>query len=385
MIKNKTILSQGFIVRITKKIEEIPPQDWNKVFPNAVENYYFFKTLDESDFPQFSFFYLIVYNQDTPVGATSCFLMDYPLDVVVSGPLKKLTNLIRKFAPRILSPRTLICGLPMSQGKIGIAGEPIGVMKAIYEGMEEIAKEEKAGIIAFKDFTSSYKNILDNFLKDGFFKVQSLPTTEMALSFDNFDQYLNSLSAVTRSGLKRKFKKSDGKVKIDLEITHELSLDALAEIYALYMQTYQRQDVSLEKIPPDFFRNVSRNMPQETKFFLWRMEGKIAAFAFCLVLKDYFVDYYLGFDYSLAHDNNLYLVRFRDLLNWCIKNKINTYEMGPTSYEPKRRLGFNFIRLYIYAKHRNKLINPILKFFSHILKPENFDPIFKELKRDIKE
>lgn len=55
--------------------------------------------------------------------------------------------------------------------------------------------------------------------------------------------------------------------------------------------------------------------------------------------------------------------------------------MGSTGYEPKRRLGFDFIPLYIYAKHRNKLINPILKFFSHILKPENFDPVFKELKK----
>lgn len=379
-MENRTI-KESFIVKIAKRIEEIPPQDWNKVFPLALENYYFFKTLDESDFFQFSFFYIIVYNQGAPAGATSCFLMDYPLDAAVSGPFKKLTNFIRRLAPRILNPKILICGLPMGQGRIGIAGEPIGVMRAIYEGMEKIAEEEKAGIIAFKDFASSYNNTLDDFLKDGFFKVQSLPSTEMDISFDSFDQYLNSLSSVTRSGLKRKFKKSDAKVKIDLEVTDELKADALAEVYALYMQTYQRQDVSFEKIPPDFFRNISRNMPQETKFFLWRIHGRIVTFAYCLVSEDYFIDYYLGFDYSLAHDNNLYLIRFRGLLNWCIKNKIKKYEMGPTSYEPKRRLGFNFIRLYIYAKHRNKLINPILKLFSHLLKPENFDPVFKELRK----
>ena len=63
-------------VRITKRIEEMPRQDWEQVFPKVLENYDFFRTLDESDFPQFSFFYILAYDQGRPVGATSCFLID---------------------------------------------------------------------------------------------------------------------------------------------------------------------------------------------------------------------------------------------------------------------------------------------------------------------
>ena len=122
-------------------------------------------------------------------------------------------------------------------------------------------------------------------------------------------------------------------------------------------------------------------MPDETKFFLWRMDGKLVAFALCLVSGDYFIDYYLGFDYSVAYQYHLYHVRFRDLMKWCIENKIKKYDMGYTAYEPKRRLGFNLVPLTVYAKHRNKLFNPFLKILGYLLQPANFEPVFKELRK----
>ncbi len=380
MHNHSVVTEPGLKIKIVRKIEEISAQDWHRAFPNAVENYYFFKTLDESNLPQFSFFYILVYDNDTPVGATGCFIMDFPLDIAVSGKFKKITNLVKSFSPHILSPRILICGLPMGQGRIGIAAEPGMTIKAIYKAMEQIARQEKADIIAFKDFSLSYRKVLDKCLDEGFFRIDSLPSTDMDIHFASFDEYLKTLSSVSRSGLKRKFKKIDGKVKIDLEITNKLEDSSLGEVYSLYLQTYQRQEMGLEKLTRDFFKNISKNMSDETRFFLWRIDKRIVAFAFCLVSGDYFIDYYLGFDYSVAHQYHLYFVRFRGLMNWCIENKIRKYEMGATGYEPKRRLGFNFIPLYIYVKHRNKFFNPVFKIFCRILQPTNFQPVFKELK-----
>jgi predicted N-acyltransferase len=153
----------------------------------------------------------------------------------------------------------------------------------------------------------------------------------------------------------------------------------LAEVHRLYLQTYKKQDIGLEKVPMVFFKNISRNMPKETKYFLWRIEAKLVAFAFCLISGDYFIDYYLGFDYSVAYQYRLYFVRFRDLIQWCLAHGIKTYEMGQTGYEAKRRLGFNFIRLYFYMKHRNPLLNPFFNLVSYFMKPENFDPVFKKI------
>ena len=374
-------MESSLTTKVVKKIEEIPPQDWNQVYPKAVENYYFFKSIDESAFEQFSFFYILVYDNGSAVGAASCFLMRFPLDMTVRGPLKIIYGAIKKVLPNIFSPKVLMCGLPMGPGRIGIAKDPARVMQAISDCLEAIAKEQKASMIIFKDFTAAYDDTLKPLLKKRFSKIQSLPSTDMDIRFSSFEEYLKTLGSVSREGIRRKFRKADGKIKIDLEITNALDDNVLPQVYELYLQTLERLDMGLEKLPMDFFRQVSLNMPKEVKFFLWRIEGRLVAFAFCLVSGDYFIDYYLGFDYAVAYDYNLYLIRFRDLMNWCIGNGIKKYEMGVTAYEPKRRLGFNFVPLYFYMKHRNKLINPFFGIGSQFLKPENFDPVFKEMKR----
>ncbi|MCK9604549.1 MAG: GNAT family N-acetyltransferase, partial [Candidatus Omnitrophica bacterium] len=190
--------------------------------------------------------------------------------------------------------------------------------------------------------------------------------------------YLKTLNQSSRDNLKRNLKKAD-KVKIELTVKNALEEEELSQAYGLYLETYNKQEMGFEKLPIDFFRNVARNMPEEARFFLWRMEGKPVAFAFCLVSGDYFIDYYLGFDYSVAYRYFLYFVRFRGLLEWCIEHGIKRYEMGATTYEPKRRLDFNFIRLYFYVKLRNKLFNKFSSLIIHFMKPENFDPIFEHL------
>jgi predicted N-acyltransferase len=372
-------LESSLKAKVVRKIAEIPPQDWNSVFPPVLENYYFFKTLDESNFEQFSFFYIMAYDNNSPVGATSCFLMRFALDMTAQGPLKFIFNCLKKFLPNILSPKVLMCGLPMGAGRIGISGDSENVMELIYNCMEEIAQAEKASMIIFKDFSKSYDGILRPLAKKGFSKIESLPSTDMEINFTNFNDYLKTLSRSSREGLKRNFKKVDNKIKIDLEVTDVLEDVVLAEVHRLYLQTYKKQDIGLEKVPMVFFKNISRNMPKETKYFLWRIEAKLVAFAFCLISGDYFIDYYLGFDYSVAYQYRLYFVRFRDLIQWCLAHGIKTYEMGQTGYEAKRRLGFNFIRLYFYMKHRNPLLNPFFNLVSYFMKPENFDPVFKKI------
>jgi len=369
-------------IKLTRKIEEIPFEDWNKVYPKVLENYHFFKTLDEANFEQFSFYYIIIYEQDTPVAATSIFSMHFALDMMVKGLLKVFLNFIKKLTPNLLSPKVLICGLPMGPGRIGITGEPRPLIQKICAVLEELAKKEKAAMIIFKDFTAVYDDILKVLLKRGYHKIESIPLAKMPINFSSFADYLKTLSPVSRSGLKRNLKKADQSVKIDLEITDALDENTLPKVYELYLETYRRQDLGLEKLPIDFFRIISKNMPNEVKYFLWRIEGKIVAFALCLIAQDYFIDYYLGFDYSVAHQYYLYFVRFRDLLNWCINHGIKEYEMGVTSYEPKRRLGFDFVRLYFYMKHRNKLINLFFDFFSYFFKPERYEPIFKEMNKN---
>jgi predicted N-acyltransferase len=236
-------------------------------------------------------------------------------------------------------------------------------------------------VLMFKDFTHAYEDTMSPLLKKGFSKIESLPSADMDISFNSFDEYLKTLSGVSRYDLRRKLKKVDGKVKIDLEITNALADEVVPRVYELYLETLNNNELGLERVPVDFFKQISKNMPKEVKYFLWRIEGKIVAFAFCLVSGEHFVDYYLGFDYSVAHQYSLFFVRFRDLMNWCIAHGMKKYEIGVTAYEPKKRLRFKFLPLYFYLKHRNKLINPFVRIIGYFIRPGNFDPVLKDINR----
>ena len=368
--------------RVFRQIEDIPPEAWNKVYPDILESYNFFRTLDESGLDQFSFYYILVYEGRNVVGATNCFLMNYSLDTSISGPLRRLSNAIKRLKSDIFSLKVFICGMPLGLGRIGFTGDKDKIMHVLLRRMEQIANKEKCAIVAFKDFGHSYAGMLDPLQKEGFVKLDSLPTTEMRVWFRDFEEYLNTLSGASRYDLRRKFKRVDGHVKFDMRLTGALNEHELREVYKLYLDIVDRHDMGFELLPMAFFKNLSKNMPKETKYFLWHIDGKLAAFLLCLVSEDRLIDYYVGMDYSIAHKYHLYFIKFRDVMNWCIKHKIETYEMGITGYEPKRRLGFEFIPLNIYAKLRNRWMRPVFKAACRLLKFENFDPALKKAKSE---
>ncbi|MEI7752747.1 MAG: GNAT family N-acetyltransferase, partial [Candidatus Omnitrophota bacterium] len=256
------------------------------------------------------------------------------------------------------------------------------IVRAICKAMESLAASRKISIVAFKDFGLQECEWLDALQTEGYYKFESLPSTEMAVPFRSFDEYVKTLNRASRDGLKRKLKKIDQAVSLPMEIRESLSEDELEQVHALYTQTLLRHgEMSFEIMTKDFFRRISDNMPNETRYFLWRLDGRIVAFAFCFVSAERMIDYYLGFDYALAYDLHLYFTRFRDLMKWCIENKVPVYEMGNTGYEAKRRLGFGYIRLFVYAKNLHKFINPFFHLLCRCLKPENFDETFKHIRK----
>ena len=384
MIVSKRHKRFALKTKVVRRIADIPAGDWNMVYPDVLESYDFFRAVDESGLGQFSIYYVMAYKGKAPVGATTFFMTDYSLDTTIMGPLKRITAAIKKIKPNIFSLKVVVCGMPMGQGHMGIAEGASDVSRVILRRLEQIAKKNKAAIIAFKDFDQTYTKILDPLQKSGFTKFDSLPTTELNVWYKDFEEYLKTLSGANRYDLRRKFKKVESMVKIDMEVVDSLDEETLRDVYRLYLDIIAKHEMGFETLPIEFFKNISRHMPHHTKFFLWRIDGKLVTFLFALVSKNMFIDYYVGLDYSVAHKYHLYFIKFRDALTWAIKHGIKRYEMGITGYEPKRRLGFDFIPLYLYVKLRNRMLRPVFNLICQFLKFENFDPDLKAAKAKIR-
>ena len=85
--------------KLYNRIQNIPEKEWASIFPDALENYHFCKALDDSNFQGINFHYLIFYENQVPIGATTLFIMDFQLDMAVQGWLKSLSRVIKKVFP----------------------------------------------------------------------------------------------------------------------------------------------------------------------------------------------------------------------------------------------------------------------------------------------
>ena len=360
--------------KILDSVSKINRNDWDSVFGSIPEGYEFYHTLEKSDLKEFSFYYLLLYRDGNILSIAPLFVADFYLDIVLDGLIKKVIHAIRHVIPRFFVLRTLFCGSPF--GEHGSLGIPEGVEEGhrlideIVQVMGRFSKENKISFTIFKDFLKESTPLLDSLEAKGFSKVGSFPSVRMELNFNSLEDYFRSLSASTRKDLRRKIKKAYSKEVIQIKVVEEVE-DVIDEVYRLYLNTYRAGKVKFEFLTKDFFINVSKHLKPHTRYFLYYIQDRLAAFNLCFVYDDLLIDKFIGFDYEITQEYSLYFVSWCFNIEWCLKNSIRFYQVGQTDYEPKTKLGGSLIPLYAYFKHNNFLFNLVLKLLAIMLLKRN--------------
>ncbi|MEW6171321.1 MAG: GNAT family N-acetyltransferase [Candidatus Omnitrophota bacterium] len=370
-----------FRVKVINTINDIDSLLWDEFFDYQIENrYFYFKTLEESEKNKVKFYYILFYKETRIIAIVPLFILSFPIDISVQGYFKKITEMLKKVFPRLLNIKTVFIGNINNNGGIGIDKNISNIellFKKIIVEINKIAKEEKALLINFKDFSVKYANIMK---KNGFSCIESYPNTKLEIKFKNIEEYLKNLSHATRYDMRRKIKQYSQLPPLNLEIKNNCSCD-IDLIYELYLNTVKNNDLIFEIISKDFFINLTKNMPKETFFFIWKLNGKIVSFEVSSIINNTMLAHYIGFDYEILYKYNLYFITFLDRMDWCIKNNIRYLKSGGFGYEPKKRLKFDFERNFFYMKPCNRILEPFFKLGLLFFKPENQDKDLKFLKK----
>jgi len=366
----------GVKYRIIDSISKISRSDWDSVFGNIPEGYEFYKTLEQSNLREFFFYYLILYQGGNISSITPLFVADFYLDIVLDGLIKKVIRSIRHFIPRFFVLRTLFCGSPFGEnGVLGIkkdSKDALIFIEQLVKALRGFSEDKKIPFIIFKDFSREDAPLLDFLKEKGFARIDSFPSVVVELNFNSLEEYFASLRASTRKDLHRKIKKAYSKGKIKIKVVDDVE-DIIDEVYNLYLNTYHAGKVKFELLTRDFFINVSKNLKPHTKYFLYYVEDKLAAFNLCFVYDDLLIDKFIGFDYEISHQYSLYFVSWCFNIEWCLKNSIRYYRVGQTDYEPKTKLGGSLVPLYAYFRHSNLFLNLAIKWLAGLLlKPNGF-------------
>jgi predicted N-acyltransferase len=367
---------KGFATIVTQAQLENRPE-WQEAFHNKCKDHRFYELIGATLTDNFDYYFLVLEDEERRVRAIQpLFFVRQNLTEGVSGPVRETIDRIRRRFPRFLTMKTLMVGCTAGEGHLGAVRpeDETWVAEALHSCLKAVARQSRASLVVLKDFPKSYREPLQNFSSNGYTRIASMPATRLSLHHRGFDEYVASLGKATRKNLRRKFRETAQKASIQCEVLSDVS-NIVDEIYPLYLQVYGRSKLHFEKLTPEYFCRLGREMPERTRFFVWRQEGRAIAFSLCLVHDGTIYDEYLGLDYRVAYELNLYFYTLRDILRWAIDNRLTFYCSSPLNYDPKLHLGCDLAPLDLYVKHTQPLLNPIFRRVVRLLEPTRHDPV----------
>jgi predicted N-acyltransferase len=352
---------------------------WRQALQDKCKDYRYYEIVEETLECGFEHHYLLLEDASGNVRAIQpVFFVRQNLVEGVPGKIRSIVDAIRKAFPRFLTMRVLMVGCGAGTGDLGTCEEKDEpwVANSLLAILRTYARRNKASLVVFKDFPANYRSALETLVSNAYARIPSMPMTRLPLPYATWDEYFSTLSKATRKDLRRKFRKVERAPKIEMEVVNDIT-PLVDEIYPLYLAVHERSPLKFETLTKDYFRAVAQRMPDLARFFIWRQNGKIVAFSFCLVCGDAIYDECIGLDYSVALDLHLYFYTLRDIISWSLQQGLKYYYSNPLNYEPKLHLDCELVPLDLYVMHTNPLLNPIFRRVIKYLGPTRHDPVLQ--------
>ena len=252
--------------------------------------------------------------------------------------------------------------------KITMVYVPLSVTRPGIEYGEclEEAAEFIRGLKGYKIFLN-----LPDMELNGYAKGLTCPKCVLKIASHSLDEYMDYLRSNYRYRFRKALKKA-APLKLRYLNGGEEFTD---EMYKLYEQVYEKSRIRVEKLTPEFFRGEFFEI-----FVLEDGEG-VRGFVQLLANGDELVFEFVGLDYSVQSKYDTYLAMLLEIIRYAIEHGFKTVDFGQTADDTKLKLGSEYIYLYAYLNHKNRLLNAVCKKLAHRLEyrpvTEKFD-VFKK-------
>lgn len=378
--------AQALEARLPLKVEVSPRSGirnspaWARAFGNQRKDSRYYELVEETLQEGFDYRYFVLTSEGGEVRAIQpFFLLDQDLLAGSTPRIAKAANLIRRIWPRFLRMRTLMVGCAAGEGHLDANDDRLRseIARSLAASIMIHARRLKAALVVFKEFTVEDRAAL-NCLKDrGFARIPSMPMTRRGLNFSNFEEYMSKeLSQKFRGQLRRNWRKSAERAKLEMRVVTDIT-PYIEEIYNLYLPVYERSQLKFEKLTPEYFLRIGRDMPDKALFFLMVKDEKVVSFNLCLKNGKELCSEYVGFDYALAFDLHLYNVMTKNIMEWAIANGFEFYRSTSLNYEPKYHFRHELEPLDLYVRHASPAVNFVMKRALPYLEPTSNDAMLK--------
>ena len=363
----------GGNVSVYRTSADVPSEIWRQVLSGHSKDRRYYEIIEETLAGQFDHAYLVMRDViGARLAVQPVFLAKQDILDGLPARLHALFAWPRRFFANWLQMGMLVAGC--SAGDSALDRQESWAVEMLIEALPVFAQQSGASIILLKDFPSLYRDDLKALKTHGYRRIPSMPGCTIDFNFRTFDDYRKK---VLGRNMRHKFNKIARMPPVSMEVVSDITPIA-AEIHALYMQTYRRSKMRFECLTPEYFARLGREMPESVRFFLWRVDGRLAAFALCLVHDGTMHHLNIGFDYAVSLERRLYYTTVKDLFEWCLAQGLKRYYTGQLNYHPKLHLRMKLAPLDLYSRHTSALVNPLYKFALGFLQPVRHDPLIRQ-------
>ncbi len=195
---------------------------------------------------------------------------------------------------------------------------------------------------------------------------ETLPTCVLDTQLKSIDEYMTRL----RSPYRRRIRKAIDACK---NLTAKIINDDSADIYRLYLNTYQKSEYKLERLEKGFFDRIDAvrlgffKDTEPVGFVLLKQDRQKLIFMLC------------GMDYT--YDTaDLYYYMLYHIVCFAISHGCDTIDFGQTSEDTKMRFGARLEKRYFYAHHSNPLLNTAARLGKGLLEYKYDFPDYRAFK-----
>ena len=139
---------------------------------------------------------------------------------------------------------------------------------------------------------------------------------------------------------------------------------------------YNKSRIRVEKLSIDFFRG------EFFKIFVLEDDKAARGFVQLLGNGDELVFEFVGIDYSVQSQYDTYLAMLLQIVRYAIENGYKTVDFGQTADDTKLKLGSEYVYLYAFLNHKNKLLNAVCKKLAPKLEYRPIKEKFEVFKKE---
>lgn len=367
-------------VEILSRRELAHCRHWQNAFIDHRKDHLFYELVEDTIRQGFDYQYFAIKDGEGEVRAIQpFFVLEQDLLGGLNSRLRAVADSVRRVCPRLLKMRTLMVGCVVGEAHLDRSENAhASSAKLLASAIVEHARAQDASLIVLKEFPAKYRQPLNSFLDHGFTRVPSLPMTRLNINYPSFDDYMaKALNSATRRKLRKKFGAAALASPIEMSVLCDVT-PFIDEVYPLYLQVYDRSKLHFEKLTKPFFCGIGRLIPDKSRFFLWRQNGRIVAFTLCMIDGDAIYTEYIGLDYSVALDLHLYHYAVRDMISWAILQGYTWLRSSALNYDPKLHLRHVLDPTDLYVRHTSAIMNAVLKQILPFIEPTRYDPILRK-------